>query len=371
MKVKVLEVLGRLQDGGAETLVKDYALMVDKSLADIIVVPFMINPNSANFKLLKKNNVKIRPLFSKWNKASRLFRRFLGEWLIPKKLDAIVKEESPDVIHIHLANIHYFMPIRESLSGIKILYTCHNLPTLMFSDKRKKEMDAARYFIQKNNMQLIALHDGMAAELNRMFGINNTIVIRNGIDLPRFQNVRESKKELRLIYKIPKDAFVIGHVGRFSYQKNHEFLIKIFTQIMKQNVNAFLLLIGNGELKESIQSELNSLKLQDRYLILSNRDDIPQLMHSMDVFVFPSRFEGLGIVLIEAQASGLPCVVSDNVPKDAFVTDYIHPLSLNESLDNWCKEILNSPAKEKNIVRLEEYDMHSEIHKLEKVYIKK
>ena len=150
-----------------------------------------------------------------------------------------------------------------------------------------------------------------------MFKINNTEVIRNGIDFNKFRNVEKTKEEIRRELNIPTDAYVVGQVGRFAYQKNPEFTVEVFNKLLKKKPNSYLLLIGRGKQEEDLRKQVNKLGIDNNVQILIGRDDIPSLLKAMDVFMFPSRFEGLGIVLIEAQVSGLPCVTSDNIPEDA------------------------------------------------------
>lgn len=172
-----------------------------------------------------------------------------------------------------------------------------------------------------------------------------------------------------------KDSFVIGHVGRFSEQKNHIFLTKIFREIYTRDKNTFLLMIGAGEEKNKIKSIMDNSPMKDSYLILSNRSDIADLMQAMDVFVFPSKFEGLGIVLIEAQKSGLPCFASDSIPIYAKVTNLVNFYSLNIDEKEWAKEILkfrnmeyrNEFIKQSGEVS-SEWDMKNVINKLEQIY---
>jgi glycosyltransferase involved in cell wall biosynthesis len=235
--------------------------------------------------------------------------------------------------------------------------------------KREEEGIAARHLIKENGLRLIALHDEMKTELNEMFGIDNTVVIRNGVDFKRFQNVKVSKKEIRKSLGIPENAYVVGHVGRFDRVKNHEFLVEIFNELVKRKDNAFLLLVGVGELEENIEMKLHNYGLDGKYLILSHRSDIPELMKAMDVFVFPSLYEGLGIVLIEAQVSNLRCIVSDSVPKEAFQTDLAVPVSLNKSVSEWCDVILDDSIKDKNNGDINNYDMNKEIKRLEELYL--
>ena len=152
----------------------------------------------------------------------------------------------------------------------------------------------------------------------------------------KFQkSVRENyRKELGLA----EDEYVIGHVGRFEYQKNHEFLIQVFQKITQIEDRARLLLIGIGELEEDIKASVENLGIENKVLFLGKRDDVNGLMQAMDVFAFPSRYEGFGIVLIEAQAAGLQCVVSDQIPEIARITKNIEYLPFSEEL--WVKKLL-------------------------------
>lgn len=137
-----------------------------------------------------------------------------------------------------------------------------------------------------------------------------------------------------------ENKLVIGNVGRFHFQKNHEFLIRIFAEIHKRNKQSVLLLVGQGELEADIREQVRRLHLEEHVSFLGLRNDVSDLMSAMDVFLFPSVFEGLGIVAIEAQASGLPCIVSTEVPQDAKVTDRIKFIPLSLSAEEWAKEVL-------------------------------
>lgn len=140
----------------------------------------------------------------------------------------------------------------------------------------------------------------MRKEINELLKINDTIVIRNGVNFKRFQNVQGSRKSIREMLDIPEKTFVMGHVGRFHPVKNHEFLVEIFVELSKRKSDCFLLMVGDGSEKEHIRNVLDRQGMRGKYFILSNRTDVPELMQAMDVFVFPSKFEGLGIVLVEA-----------------------------------------------------------------------
>lgn len=174
-------------------------------------------------------------------------------------------------------------------------------------------------------------------------------IVHNAIDGEKYHyniDIRELyRKELGIT-----NNFVIGHVGRFQYQKNHEFLLDIFQSIYSKNSNAILLIIGTGELEEMIKQKVHDLGLDHVVKFLGVRNDVPQLMQAMDAFVFPSRFEGLGIVLIEAQMSGLPSFTSANVvPPEAKITNLLHYINLDEPSSVWADSVLRNQVNCRNI----------------------
>ena len=173
-----------------------------------------------------------------------------------------------------------------------------------------------------------------------MFSGNNYVILKNAIDTNLYKyslkNSIAIKKELGLENKI-----VIGHVGNFTYPKNHNFLIDIFSEVLKINSKAVLLLVGGGTEKINIQEKVISLGLEDKVIFMGVRNDVNKLMQAMDVFVFPSLYEGLPVTLIEAQASGLPIIKSDNVSDQCILTDNVVSISIHKSANSWAKEISN------------------------------
>ena len=163
-----------------------------------------------------------------------------------------------------------------------------------------------------------------------------------GIDLTAFRTDPNSNSELRRHLGIPAGSFVIGNVGRFVVQKNHQFLVKIVAQLMQKDPSARLLLVGSGPLLPEIKSLIERTGLTSRVILLEPRPDVPRLMlEAMDVFLLPSLHEGLGLVLLEAQAAGLPCVASDGITKEARVfPGGIEFLSLELSAQEWADRLL-------------------------------
>ena len=349
-------------------MIKDYALLIDKSKFDVIVLCCDYVKDSAIYKTLKENNIRIVSMYENHRFISRVLYRVIGTKYISSLLKKYILSLKPDVLHIHLEVLRWFAKISESLYGIKLFYTCHNLPELFVGRSLISENIACNYLIERNNLKLIALHEEMAKELNDMFDITDTVVIKNAINFNNFKTDRINNKEIRKKLSIPENAYVLGHIGRFSYQKNQEFLIDILQETLKINKNSFLLLIGDGKTKKTIIKKIRKNKLLDKVVILSNRKDIAELLSIMDVFVFPSRFEGLGIVLIEAQLMKVHCVVSEHVPKEAFQSDLITVISLREPAKTWAENCLNPISNTDSYGDISNYDMNKEIKKLEQLY---
>lgn len=184
--------------------------------------------------------------------------------------------------------------------------------------------------------------------------IQDVELIPNSIDLDEFtpsKEIREKKrKELRV-----DDQLVICHIGRFSREKNHTFLIDIFKELSSRQ-DAVLLLCGEGDLKEEIEEKVKALNLEDKVSFLGMRRDISEILQAVDVLILPSLHEGLPITLVEAQAAGVPCVVSDTVSKEAKLTDLVSFVSLEAPVEDWTDQILKYKGycKESHKTELEE-----------------
>ena len=184
-----------------------------------------------------------------------------------------------------------------------------------------------------------------------LFGNKDFYVIPNGFETGKFKFSQRKRDEIRNELHLD-DKFVIGHIGQFNAQKNHEFLLRVFTEVAEGRDDAVLLLVGNGPDKEKIMKLIDEHPYKDRIVVYGESDHPENLYCAMDRFVFPSKFEGLGIVLLEAQIDGLACVASDVVPDEAIISHNVTRLSLNEKLSVWAHEIL----KNNQIVRDEYYD---------------
>ena len=192
------------------------------------------------------------------------------------------------------------------------------------------------------------------------------------IDLNNFLFDEKIRNEKRNEMGFLPTDMIIGHVGRFMKQKNHKFIIDIFYELYKRNNNYKLILIGQGPLQNEIEEKVKQLKIENNVLFLGQKKDVYKYYQAMDLFLFPSLYEGLGIAVIEAQTSGLPCVVSDEIPLKTKVSEKIKFISLKKSINVWCETINKMVKKEReiNINRIANagFNIKTEVKKIEDVY---
>jgi glycosyltransferase EpsF len=199
-------------------------------------------------------------------------------------------------------------------------------------------------------------------------------VFNNAIPTEDYKYNQEVRKQVRKKLGL-EDKFVIGHVGRFCYQKNHEFLIDIFEDVHKREGNAVLLLVGIGELFAHIKEKVYEKGLDDVVMFLGARNDVNELYQAMDIFVLPSYYEGLPVVGVEAQSSGLPMICSNIIAQEVKATTCVQFLSLSDSLDIWSEKILSYKNFRRmdtsGEVRTAGFDIKLEAGKLESFYTEK
>lgn len=384
-KLKIVYLISEISDGGAETLVKDYVSHLDHNIFDIYIITDMeSDTKSANYRTLYRKGIKIYCPFINSGKGLVNFILFQIQNKIlrhtPLKIinkykkwyiKHLILRIKPNIIHSHMMVLKYLVPCAKKIDGVKLFYTCHSLPHRYFNNNEcKEELDAANFLIKNYSLTLIGLHREMQSELNKLFSTKSTIIIRNGINLDKFRIVKKNKdkKSARKDLRIPQDAFVLGHVGRFTWIKNQSFIIDIFQELSNQKNNTFLLLVGSGDSSE-ISHKLDQNGLKGKYLILSNRQDIPEILLCMDAFVFPSLFEGLPLACIEAQAMSLRSFISDTVTKDVFFTPNAIPLSLNQSALFWANAILDSKIQGPYINNIDDFDLKKVLANLYKQYL--
>lgn len=206
-----------------------------------------------------------------------------------------------------------------------------------------------------------------------MFGGAPYQIVDNAIDATTYTYAPAKRMKMRQQLGLA-DELVIGHVGRFNPQKNHSFLLGIFAALLKKEPNAVLLLVGGGKDMSKIQAKARELGIADHVRFLGVRSDVADLMQAMDVFAFPSLYEGLPVTMVEAQAAGLPCIISDKVPPECILTEgLVHVLPLSAGAEAWADAILekrNTPRTDRSAeIAAHGFDITTETVKLQEFYL--
>ncbi len=315
---------------------------------------------------------KLGAKFYRFPRANHIFNYY-------RQFKAIQKEMNYSTIHFHMSYANIVPLCIAKLVGIKnIIMHSHST-----------EIDSGNIFVRtlKNifhsickNLLGILANQYLACSTDAalwMFPsdvIKNKkyILCKNAIEVSKFNFDESLRLKKRKELFIEDEEHVVGHVGRFTYQKNHEFIIDVFEQLVKINDHVKLILIGDGPLKSIVEKRVNDLKLTDKIVFLGQRSDVPQLLQVMDCFILPSNFEGLPIVGIEAQAAGLPCFFSDGITKEVGVTSIAKFLPIND-VELWATALtgckLQCRERYSQIVNEAGYDIKEEIKKIEDVYM--
>lgn len=278
-------------------------------------------------------------------------------------------ERKYDAIHCHMANAAFlYFPMAKKY-GIKcrILHSHNNRAAAIWSHALRNY--PLNYIGNKFATHRVACTYDAGRFL---FGNNRFCVIKNAIDVDKFVFDAAVRKQIRNGLSL-QDKFIVGHIGRLDPQKNQMFLLDVFAELLPYKENAVLMLVGDGNDRKKIEEKIHALHLEDKVMLLGVRSDPEKYYQAFDVFVFPSEYEGLGIVLIEAQTAGLPCLASANViPQDAKVSNLLKFVPLSAGAKHWAKEILSMPCGERvsPVRQIEEsgYSIKEEATKLEEYY---
>lgn len=324
--VRVLQVIGRMSYGGLETLIMNLYKKVDRSKIQFDFLSY------TNEKGLYEDEItamggKIYHLSFRDDKNYFKYKKDLEKFF----------EEHPEykVVHGHLAAVGSMYLGAAKKSGVPCRISHSHIAS--YSKTRKGIL----IHIMNRNFGKHASHRFACSKVagKYMYGKKDFTVLNNGIDCHRFafdQNERNRvRSELQLDGKI-----VFVHVGRFFDQKNHSFLIDIFSQIKKLRENSMLLLIGVGPLQDEIREKCKALGIEDSVKFMGSRTDVPSLLSASDVFLFPSLYEGLPLTVVEAQASGLPILSSDQVTEEVVMTEECQRISLDLGADVWAQKAL-------------------------------
>lgn len=362
--IHILHVLGGLDAGGAESFVMNLYRSVDRTQVQFDFIKHVSQKGMFEDEILSLGG-KIFTCPRYTGKNHFTYCKWWNDFFLTHPEYKIIHGHvrSTSAIYLLIAKKHGLITIIHSHSTsngkgtMGMLKTVMQYPTRYIADylfacsEKAGKWMYGQYVSQKLNYKIVP----------------------NGIDLARFEFKLQKRKQIRQYLGIQDNEMVIGHVGRFTAAKNHEFLIRVFQAYREKHAYAKLLLVGEGELLESIKSKCRELNILENVIFTGNRSDTENFYQAMDVMAFPSLWEGLGIVLIEAQANNLPCFVSKTIPKEAIITDSVKTLSLHE-IRPWVKEIENLKKCDRSApmnMGLQKYNMKTISRKMQKFYLEK
>ena len=357
--IRVLQVVNDMHRAGLETMLMNYYRNIDRTK---IQFDFLTHrPEKSDY------DDEIISMGGKMYYAPRLYpQNYPAYFKYMKEFWA----EHPEykIVHSHIDSMSYLPLLTAKKAGVPIRIA-HSHNTSIDRDFKYFLKQYYRSKITKVANRYCACGQEAGQFL---FPGKEFTVIPNAIEVERFlfsERVRrEKRKELEI-----GDEFVVGHVGRLSYQKNHKFLVEIFKEIHRKQNDSILLLVGVGEKEDEIRKQVQELGLQDAVRFLGSRSDVNELYQAMDVFVMPSLFEGIPVVGVEAQFADLPCFFSDKIPVEVDISEKTIFMKLHNSANDWAKQILKFKdvkrilAMEKSFQSL--YNIKNSASVLENYYI--
>ena len=364
--VRVLQIIGIVCGGGVEAVIMNYYRHIDRTKIqfDFVVDGYEKTILDDEITSLGGRVYHVEP-----------YRKNILRYM--KQIYNIVHDNHYDIVHSNMNTLSVFSLFPAWLAGAnqRIL---HNHSTAVRSEGLRSVMKTILRPFAPLFANRYAACSRLAGEWmygKKMMANRKVTIINNAIDLDEYAFSSETRQKYRKDLNISDDTLIIGHVGRFMYQKNHAFLIEIFKGIVKRHPNAMLLLIGDGELRPEIEMKVQAYHLSEKVRFLGLRKDVKALYNCMDIFVLPSWYEGLPVVAVEAQANGLPIILSDKVTNESILTSSATVLSLSEGTDKWVKTILDESINRNKMAKKQlqnaGFDIHMKGASLLEWYIKK
>lgn len=349
-RFKVCHVIGNFVNGGVESVLLRYLPFFDKNKFEIHIVAHGVEVASCLQSFVDLGCIThiITP------KRVSLIRNIA-------ELYNLFSSEKYDVVHSHLTEWACAPLFAAARAGVPIRINHSHM--VEYPAGIRKIYYKARFMLgKKYSTHYFACGESAARYLFGNEAYENGVVniVPNAFNVSDYRFNKDARLKVRNDLCIDDETYVIGHVGRFERQKNHELLLDLFSEFHSNNPNSVLLLVGDGSLRCEMQNKIEELDLVNSVNLLGVRDDLPELYSSFDLFVFPSLYEGLGIVLLEAQMAGLPVVASSEVPIEADVGGNLTTLSVKEAPAQWakvCQDKIMDKRVEIPLNRIAQYDI--------------
>ena len=360
--IRVLQVIRLMNHGGAESMIMNLYRNIDRSKVQFDFVQNSFEPAFYDAEI-KAFGGRVYRCFPYNGKNYREYRQWWIDFLTEHRDDY-------RIVHGHNGNMAAIYLKAAKQLGFYTIAHSHNTNPKGIRNLLYKAYSFRIRFIA--DFCFACSYQAGADRFGKRIMRDKTKsrIIKNAIDTAAYRFNDESRRLTRDSLGFSNQDIVIGNVGRLVEQKNHSFLLDVFAKICTQEPKARLLLVGDGDLRQTLEDKANKLGIAGKTVFTGTRNDIPELINAMDVFVFTSLWEGFGISIIEAQASGLPCVISDRVPGDCMITkNLISVMSLKETPGEWAKHILSRKYEHSGEVAAAGFDIAETAKWLEEFYI--
>lgn len=354
-KIRILHIVPNMQSGGLESFIMNLYRNIDKEKFQF---DFLVH-----YKERKFYDDEIEKLGGKIYRFSvREDYNFIK--YIFQLNNFFKRHKEYKVIHCHMSSIGAIVFFIAKINGVKIrIAHSHN------TDTEKSVKGFIKALLMKPYKYFSTINFACSESAGKYLYKNKKfIVIPNAIELDKFKYNKKIRNKVRHELRC-EDKLVIGHIGRFELQKNHEFLIDVFHKAYKDNNKLELLLIGNGNLYNDIKEKVKKLHLENNIKFLGIRKDINELYQAMDCFVLPSKFEGLPLTAIEAQANGLPCLFSNTITRTVKLNDNVKFIDINDK-KKWANEMNKTKLLRRYELseKVKMYDINCLAKKISEIY---
>lgn len=322
-KINVCHVMSALEAGGVEAVVYNYCSKMNLDKYNMHI----LHQRTAS----RKNKEEFTKLGFSIQEIPEKTKNPIKNYYATKKY---LQENSIDVVHAHMTLVNFIPLMAAKHLGINVRIShSHN------SDVRKKSMlrKIAEMIMKKITLHYSTVNLACGEEAGKyLYGKHKFQILNNALDLKKYSYNKKNKKELASKLKISEKDIIIGNIGRFTNQKNQAFLLDVFNEVLRENDNYKLVIVGDGELKDELINKTKELNIYDKVIFTGNIDNANEYYSLMDCFLFPSNFEGLPYTLIEAQANGLPIIASNKISEEVNISNSIIFYSIeNDKIDEW------------------------------------
>lgn len=361
--IRIAQIVGKWVGGGVESVIMNYYRNMDRTK---IQFDFICDEDSTCIPYEEIEKLGGRVI---------IIPPYQHQIKYQIELNKVLKKNKYIIIHSHINTLSVFPLFAAKRAGVPIRIAHSHSTTNKKEWKRNllKQILRPLSKIYATDYFCCSEFAGRWQFGNKAYNKGKVYLMNNAIEIDKFifnENIRD---KVRRELNISKDTLVIGHIGRFVETKNHSFLLDVFKDIEAKKNDTILLLLGQGPLEEKMREKAKELNIESKIKFLGQKKDVEKYYQAFDLFLLPSLYEGLGMTLIEAEISGLDCIVSDKVPKEAEIVDNkIKFLSL-ENKDAWVQNCLKIKISDRkiNLDKIRQYDIKNKVKELEDFYTKK